>query len=78
MTSNARRLHLLFVYLGLPSFSRITRHDAVASVRRAYTPEEVSDADPRERRAALPASKSAAIFFFAWELIAWKQSADTI
>ena len=32
------RLHLLLVYLGLPLFrSRITWHDAPASVRRAYT-----------------------------------------
>ena len=31
-------LHLGLVYLGLPLFaSRITRHDALASVRRAYT-----------------------------------------
>ncbi len=31
-------IHLMLVYLGLPLFrSRITRHDATASVRRAYT-----------------------------------------
>ena len=36
------RLHLLLVYLGLPLFrSRITWHDAPASVRRAYTCEEM-------------------------------------
>jgi Methyltransferase domain len=36
------RLHLLLVYLGLPLFrSRITRHDAPASVRRAYTCDEL-------------------------------------
>jgi ubiquinone/menaquinone biosynthesis C-methylase UbiE len=36
------RLHLLLVYLGLPLFrSRITWHDAPASVRRAYTVEEM-------------------------------------
>jgi ubiquinone/menaquinone biosynthesis C-methylase UbiE len=36
------RLHLLLVYLGLPLFrSRITWHDAPASVRRAYTLDEM-------------------------------------
>jgi ubiquinone/menaquinone biosynthesis C-methylase UbiE len=30
-------LHLALVYAGLPLFSRLTRHDAPASVRRAYT-----------------------------------------
>jgi ubiquinone/menaquinone biosynthesis C-methylase UbiE len=36
------RLHLLLVYLGLPLFrSRITRHDAPASVRAAYTLKEM-------------------------------------
>jgi ubiquinone/menaquinone biosynthesis C-methylase UbiE len=36
------RLHLLLVYLGLPLFrSRITWHDAPASVRRAYTCDEL-------------------------------------
>src|SRR6476646_10155231 len=35
-------LHLALSYLGTPIYrSRITRHDAVASVRRAYTVEEV-------------------------------------
>jgi ubiquinone/menaquinone biosynthesis C-methylase UbiE len=36
------RLHLTLVYLGLPLFrSRITWHDAPASVRRAYTVDEM-------------------------------------
>jgi len=38
------RVHLGLVYLGFPLFrSRITRHDAPASVRRAYTCKEVRD-----------------------------------
>jgi hypothetical protein len=38
------RLHLWLVYAGLPSFrSRLTRHDAPASVRRAYTVKEMHD-----------------------------------
>ena len=36
------RLHLWLVYAGMPLFrSRLTRHDAPASVRRAYTIEEM-------------------------------------
>ncbi len=35
-------LHLALVYAGLPLFrSSFTRHDAPASVRRAYTPQEI-------------------------------------
>jgi len=35
-------LHLLLVYAGLPLYrSRLTRHDAPASVEAAYTPEEM-------------------------------------
>ncbi|MBZ5569258.1 MAG: methyltransferase domain-containing protein [Acidobacteriia bacterium] len=34
-------LHLALIYAGFPLFSRVTRHDGVASVRRAYTPEEI-------------------------------------
>jgi len=38
------RLHLGLVYLGFPLFrSRITRHDAPASVRRAYTCKEIRE-----------------------------------
>ena len=36
-------LHWIFTYAGVPLFrSRLTRHDAPASVRRAYTSEEIS------------------------------------
>jgi hypothetical protein len=35
------RLHLAAIYAGKPLFNWITRHDSVASVRRAYTPEEM-------------------------------------
>jgi ubiquinone/menaquinone biosynthesis C-methylase UbiE len=38
------RMHLALVYLGLPLFrSRITRHDAPASVRQAYTVDEMRE-----------------------------------
>ena len=37
-------LHLALVYAGLPLFrSRLTRHDAPASVRQAYTPKEMTE-----------------------------------
>ena len=36
-------LHLALVYAALPLFSRLTRHDAPASVRRAYTQAELTD-----------------------------------
>jgi ubiquinone/menaquinone biosynthesis C-methylase UbiE len=36
------RTHLALIYAGMPLFrSRLTRHDTVASVRRAYTPAEI-------------------------------------
>jgi SAM-dependent methyltransferase len=36
--------HLALVYLGFPLFrSRLTRHDAPASVRQSYEPDELSD-----------------------------------
>jgi hypothetical protein len=35
-------LHLAFAYAGLPLYrSRVTRHDAIASVRQAYTVDEM-------------------------------------
>ena len=37
-------LHLMLVYAGFPLYqSRLTRHDAPASVRQAYTPQEMRD-----------------------------------
>lgn len=37
-------LHKALIYAGLPLFrSRITRHDSVASVKRSYTPREMTD-----------------------------------
>lgn len=35
--------HLGLIYAGMPLFSRITRHDAVASVKKAYTPRELKE-----------------------------------
>ena len=64
-------LHLGLVYLGLPLYqSRITRHDARASVRQAYTPEEM--------RALLAQTKAAKVeihrhYLFRMGVIAWKR-----
>lgn len=47
------RLHLALVYAGLPLFrSRLTWHDAPASVKRAYTPDEM-----REMLKGIPAAQ---------------------
>ena len=34
-------LHLALMYAGYPLFARMTMHDGIASVRRAYTPQEL-------------------------------------
>jgi len=62
-------VHLALVYAGLPLFSRLTRHDAPASVRRAYT--------IKEMRAALEKAKPARIditrhYLFRMGVVAWK------
>jgi ubiquinone/menaquinone biosynthesis C-methylase UbiE len=64
-------LHLLIANTGRPIYrSRITRHDAPASVRRAYT--------VREMRAMLARTESQAVeirehFLFRMGVIAWKR-----
>lgn len=68
-------LHLLLVYAGFPLYrSRITRNDAPASVRRAYTMEEM--------RALLAASGAARLDFsrhylFRQGVVAWKSAPCT-
>jgi len=66
------RLHLWLVYAGLPLFrSRITWHDAPASVRRAYTVEEM-----RSILAGLPAMRITASrhYLFRMGVLLWKGS----
>jgi SAM-dependent methyltransferase len=65
-------LHLALSYLGMPLYrSRITRHDAVASINRAYTVKEV--------RTVLSGMASAEdieirkFFLFRMGVIVWKQ-----
>jgi hypothetical protein len=63
-------LHISLVYAGLPLYrSRLTRHDAPASVRQAYTVEEM--------RTLLTGSKAARVeihryYLFRMGVIAWK------
>jgi ubiquinone/menaquinone biosynthesis C-methylase UbiE len=65
-------VHLALSYLGLPLYrSRITRHDALASVRRAYTVDEV-------RKMLAPAAAADNIeintfYLFRMGVIVWKQ-----
>jgi len=65
-------LHLALGYLGMPLYrSRITRHDALASVRRAYTVDEV-----RTMLAPVTAANNIEIdtfYLFRMGVIVWKQ-----
>ncbi len=66
-------LHTSLVYAGLPLYrSRITRHDAPASVRQAYT--------PKEMRALLARTSASRVeihrhYLFRMGVIAWKSNA---
>jgi hypothetical protein len=66
------RLHLGFVYAGLPLFrSRITWHDAPASVRQAYTVGEMQTLLERTSAARVEIHKS---YLFRMGVIAWKNA----
>ena len=63
-------LHLALVYAGTPLYrSRLTRHDAPASVRQAYTVKEMSDLLQLAYPARLEIRR---YFLFRMGLIAWK------
>jgi ubiquinone/menaquinone biosynthesis C-methylase UbiE len=63
-------LHLFLVYAGLPLYrSRLTRHDAPASVRRAYTLEEMRAMLARTGAARLDFSRH---YLFRMGVILWK------
>ena len=64
-------LHLFLVYAGLPLYrSRLTRHDAPASVRRAYTMEEMRAMLARSGAARLDFSRH---YLFRMGVIIWKE-----
>jgi hypothetical protein len=65
-------MHLGLGYLGMPLYhNHITRHDAVASVRRAYTVEEVRKILSRVAPAENTEIKK--FFLFRMGVIVWKQ-----
>ena len=64
------RIHLALVYFGFPLFrSRITYHDAPASVRQAYTVSELRDLLRQASPARLEISR---VFLYRIAAIAWK------
>lgn len=63
-------LHMSLVYAGMPLFSsRITRHDAPASVRQAYTPDEMQTLVARSSAARVEIHRH---YLFRMGVIAWK------
>jgi hypothetical protein len=63
-------VHLALVYAGQPLWqSRLTRHDSVASVRRAYTPTELR---ALIERSGAPAIEVVRHYLFRMGIIAWK------
>jgi ubiquinone/menaquinone biosynthesis C-methylase UbiE len=62
-------VHVALVYAGLPLFSRLTRHDAPASVRRAYTMAEMCEAIERAGARSIDTSRH---YLFRMGVIAWK------
>jgi|SRR5579863_479453 len=65
------RIHLGLVYAGLPLYrSRLTRHDAPASVRQAYTAEDMSKLLQQTQAARVEVKRR---FLFRMGVVAWKQ-----
>jgi ubiquinone/menaquinone biosynthesis C-methylase UbiE len=64
------RIHLALVYAALPLFrSRLTRHDAPASVRQAYTPAEIRKLLAKTLASRVEVSRH---YLFRMTVIAWK------
>ncbi len=65
-------LHLALVHAGTPMYrSRLTRHDAPASVRQAYTPEEMCTMLKLSSAAKIEVSSH---YLFRMGVIAWKHA----
>jgi ubiquinone/menaquinone biosynthesis C-methylase UbiE len=63
-------LHVSLVYAGMPLYrSRLTRHDAPASVRQAYTPEEMKELLAQSRAARVEIHRH---YLFRMGVIVWK------
>lgn len=68
-------VHLGFAYAGYAIFrSRITRHDSVASIRRAYTVKEI---ESMMRQTSAAETEVRRFFLFRMGVIAWKQPSTT-
>jgi ubiquinone/menaquinone biosynthesis C-methylase UbiE len=64
-------LHLALAYAGFPLYrSRLTRNDAPASVRQAYTLDEMQ---AMLRRAGVPRMETSTHYLYRMGVIAWKQ-----
>ena len=63
-------LHLSLVYAGMPLYrSRLTRHDAPASVRQAYTVEEMQSLLAQTSAARVEIHRH---YLFRMGVVAWK------
>jgi ubiquinone/menaquinone biosynthesis C-methylase UbiE len=63
-------LHLILVYAGFPLYrSRLTRHDAPASVQAAYTPREMLDILRRSKAAEIDLTTH---YLFRMAVVVWK------
>ena len=70
MIWSGTRLHLSLVYAGMPLYrSRLTRHDAPASVRQAYTTEEMQTLLAQTSAARVEIHRH---YLFRMGVIAWK------
>ena len=66
--------HLAFVYAGLPLFkSRVTRHDAPASVRQSYTPQEMLNMLKQTTARRVEIKRH---YLYRMGVTAWKQEID--
>jgi hypothetical protein len=64
-------IHLLLVYAGYPLYrSRLTRHDGPASVRQAYTPDEMRELVTRAGAARVEVGR---YYLFRMGVVGWKQ-----
>ncbi len=64
-------LHMSLVYAGMPLYrSRLTRHDAPASVRQAYTPDEMQTLLAQSNAASVEIHRH---YLFRMGVVVWKQ-----
>jgi ubiquinone/menaquinone biosynthesis C-methylase UbiE len=64
-------LHLALMYAGYPIFSRLTLHDGIASVRRAYTPQELKSILGNTHGAAVEMENR---YLYRMGIIVWKDA----